>query len=318
MQIALGFMAAKHLFAACEVGLFEALAEGPATLDKLTQRLGIPRRTARITADAMVALGLLQRDGDAYRNGPAAAAFLSGSTPADLRPFMRLLRLRYDGWANFEAAIRTGEEPGFITQMNEEDQRIFSEGVEAASAGAALALAEVYEFERHERLLDLGGGTGSFLIPIVARHPQIHGGLFEIPAVAAIARQRLADRGLAGRVSVLEGDLLRDPIPDGYDSFLLANVVHIFSPEQNRDLFRRVHEHARQGSRLLLVSFWTDPSHTEPVFAAVMAGEFLLAGGEGDVYSEEEVHDWLETTGWAPLDRKPLAGPASLITAERV
>jgi hypothetical protein len=50
-----GSMAAKHLFVANEVGLFEELAEGPATLDELAWRSGVPRRTRRILADAMVA-----------------------------------------------------------------------------------------------------------------------------------------------------------------------------------------------------------------------------------------------------------------------
>ena len=55
-QVASGFMAAKHLFVANEVGLFEKLTEGPATLDELAQRVGIPRRIMRILADAMVTL----------------------------------------------------------------------------------------------------------------------------------------------------------------------------------------------------------------------------------------------------------------------
>ena len=60
-QVASGFMASKHLFVANEVGLFEGLAEGPKTLDELSARTGIPERTIRILADAMVALGFVER-----------------------------------------------------------------------------------------------------------------------------------------------------------------------------------------------------------------------------------------------------------------
>ncbi len=70
MQIAQGFMASKHLFAASELGLFEALGEGPVDLDGLAARTGLTRRTARISADAMVAIGLLNKDGDRYTNSP--------------------------------------------------------------------------------------------------------------------------------------------------------------------------------------------------------------------------------------------------------
>ena len=83
-QLAQGFMASKHLFAASELGLFEALGEGPVDLAGLAARTGLPARTARISADAMVALGLLELRGDCYANTPVAATFLSGATPADM------------------------------------------------------------------------------------------------------------------------------------------------------------------------------------------------------------------------------------------
>jgi Dimerisation domain len=54
-RVASGFMAPKHLFVANEVGLFEELAEGPATLDELARRSGVRRCTLRMLADAMVA-----------------------------------------------------------------------------------------------------------------------------------------------------------------------------------------------------------------------------------------------------------------------
>jgi uncharacterized membrane protein len=89
IQLAAGFMAAKHLFAASELGLFEALADSPAGLDALAARTGLTRRAARISADAMVTLGLLETNDGTYRNSPAAAAFLAGPGPGDLRPFLR-------------------------------------------------------------------------------------------------------------------------------------------------------------------------------------------------------------------------------------
>ncbi len=107
-QVATGFMAAKHLFAATEIGLFEKLASGPATVDELAQRTGSPRRTLRMVADAMVALGFLERVQDQYRNSPEADLFLSGRDPtSDLRPAMRFFNLfSYSRWEKFEEAVR--------------------------------------------------------------------------------------------------------------------------------------------------------------------------------------------------------------------
>ena len=81
--------------------------------------------------------------------------------------------------------------------------------------------------------------------------------------------------------------------------FLLANLIHYWSPEQNRALLRRVRDAAEPGSALLLADFWTDPTHTEPVQAALMAGEFAVHLRNGDVYSVDEVRGWLDDTGGA-------------------
>ena len=73
-----------------------------------------------------------------------------------------------------------------------------------------------------------------------------------------------------------------------------------------------------EGARLLIVDLLTDPTHTQPVGAALMAGEFLVIAGHGDVYSDAEVRGWLQETGWRPVETKPLAGPTSLLVAEAV
>jgi len=315
-QVASGFMAAKHLFVANEVGLFEQLAEGPATLDELAERTGISRRRLRILADAMVVLGFLERHGDSYQNAPIAATFLTGRTPADLRPFLRFWDLlSYPTWTKLEDAIRTGQAQSTL-DLPEEAQRIFSEGVEAIQAAPAQALPSTYDFSRHRRILDLGGGTGSWLSAILRQHSGLEGTLFELPAAAAIARRHLAGDPATQQVKVVEGDFFKDPIPAGHDVVLIANVVHLISPERILELLRRTRRDVPDGARLLLVDFWTDATHTEPAFAALIAGEFLVITGEGDVYSEEEAHRWLQQTGWRALEREPLAGPVSVIVAE--
>src|SRR5690242_4894565 len=109
MRIALGFMAAKHLFAASEIGVFEKLAGGPLTLDALASATAIPARTLRISVDAMTSLGFLEREDGRYRNSAATAAFLAGAPGPDLRPMLRFWdKLSYPAWLNLESAVRNG------------------------------------------------------------------------------------------------------------------------------------------------------------------------------------------------------------------
>jgi SAM-dependent methyltransferase len=310
-------MRAKHLFVAGELGIFEKLADGPATLEELAAMLGTPRRTTRIIADAVTALGLLERHGDKYRNSEMAQAYLSGRGLADMRSFIRFWnRLSYKRWLTLEDSVRKGQGVHGEFNFTAEEQKIFSEGVESFSAEHASALAAAYDFSRHQRVLDLGGGTGSFLKTLLQRHPELECTLYELPAAAQVACQRLAVDPLGRQIKIVEGDFLRDPLPKGHDVVLLAHVVHVLVPERNLELLRRARQAVVQGARLLIVDFWTNPTHTEPLTAALMAGEFLVVGGNGDVYSVDEGRSWLEQSGWRYVEHKPLNGPATLLVAE--
>ncbi len=317
MKVALGYMASKHLFAANEIGLFEKLAGQPATLDELAKRADIPPRTLRIVADAVVSLGLLDKQDGRYRNGAAAETFLSGGQGADLRPMLRLMnRMLYPQWLDFDAAIRTDGGHTKWGKMTAEERRIASKGIAAWTIPTATALAADYDFGRHRHVLDLAGGTGDFLVALLRRHPALAGTLFELPHTVAVARRALADKPEFPRIKIVEGDLFKDALPKGADAVIIANVVHIFSPARNLDMLRGVRHQVAAGARLLLIDFWTDPTHTEPAAASLMAGEFLLFAGEGDVYSAQEVQGWLAETGWRPVEHRPLNGPASVIVAE--
>jgi hypothetical protein len=317
-QVASGFLAAKHLFVAVELGLFEELAQGSATLEEMSQRTGIPARTLRITADAMVALNFIERQGEQYRNGPLAATFLAGTDQPDLRPLLRFWnRISYLRHARLEDAVRT-DEIIFKTALNEQEQRLYSEGVEAVTAGTANALPEKYDFGRHQSVLDLGGGTGSFLLAILRRFDKLRCTLYDLPAVTATTRLRFAQTPYRSRVQIVKGDFFKDPIPKGHDAILVANIIHCFPADRALELLKRVRSAASVAARLLLVDFWTNATHTEPVFAALMAAEFLLTPGRGDVYSLDDASAWFQKTGWRPIDHKPLAGPASLLVAEAV
>src|SRR2546430_3934535 len=76
LQLGLGFWGPKALLSAVELGVFTELARGPADLADLTARLGLHPRAASDFLDALVALGMLKRDGGRYANTPETDFFL--------------------------------------------------------------------------------------------------------------------------------------------------------------------------------------------------------------------------------------------------
>nr|CAP12604.1 C3 O-methyltransferase [Streptomyces olivaceus] len=94
--------------------------------------------------------------------------------------------------------------------------------------------------ERFRRIVDLGGGDGGFLAEVLRRQPGTTGVLMDLPRVAASARARLAEAGLADRVTVVPDDFFRAPIPTDGDAYLLKGVLHNWSDDKVRELLHRL------------------------------------------------------------------------------
>jgi SAM-dependent methyltransferase len=315
IELFAGFMVSKTLFAAIELGVFAAVGPDGATSAEIGERCSIPQRSARAITDLMVDAGLLVRDGDRLRNAPDAEAFLAGRGPFDLRPLSRYWdTVSYPTWARAATAFRTRQ--GVRGDLDEEQAEAYESAVALVTAETAADLAREYDFGPHRRILDVGGGLGTFLKPILQRHAHLTATLVELPDVAALVAQQTATGPLAARLEAVGADFFTDPLPTGHDAILAANVVHLFDPERIVELLRRLREVVSPDGRLLLVDWWRTDAVPHPA-ARFGAGEFLMISG-GDLYQVDEVAQWLGETGWRFVGLQALPPPSGVIVAEPV
>ncbi|MFI6978762.1 methyltransferase [Embleya sp. NPDC050154] len=315
IEIAIAYMAAKQLFAANEAGLFEALADGPAPLDELATRTGLPERTTLILADAMVGLGLLERGEAGYTGSPAARRYLGGSTSdVDLRPFLTFLdTVSYPHWLGFAETTRTAR-PAPL-DLGGDRLGVFLGGVMTYNALHARMLVGAYDFGAHRRVLDLGGLSGSFLAEALRANPELSATFMSAGDLVGHAENTLAAAGVEDRVEVVTGDPLTDDVPTGFDLVLLEHVVHRFDAEQNRRIVAAARKAAAPGARLLLLDFFLEPNGTPRLIDTLHAGEYLVIDGT-TVYPRGEVEEWLTDAGWRPVDILELPGSPRVIVAE--
>ncbi|GIG88118.1 methyltransferase [Plantactinospora endophytica] len=312
-EAAAGFMLSKLLFVATEVDLFAAIPPEGATPQTIAERCRLPERSAATLPYLLAAAGLLERDGDRYRNAPDTEAFLSGRGPLDLRPILRYWdTVSYASWSRAGTAFRTRQP--VRGELTREQTEAYESAVAAVTTETAVDLARAYDFGRHRRLLDVGGGIGTFARPILRGHPQLTGTLLELPEVASIVGPDVSSGEFAERLDVRGADVFTDRLPDGHDAIVVANFLHLFPPERNLTLLTRLREVAPPDGRLLLVDWWRDGPTPHPS-ARFAAGEFLMISG-GDTYRPDEVADWLTATGWRFVGHQPLSPPAGLIVAE--
>lgn len=311
-----GFLNTQALFAAMNIGLFTALSDGGATARELAQRCDVPERSIRIIADVLTTCQILVRDGERYSNSPTAEVFLSGRGEVDLSVVLRYWDLvSYARAASATDAVRAGK--GIPVWLNSEQTAAYERSVAFTTSAVGHAIAEVYDFSGHARLLDVGGGIGAMLRPILVRHPHLSATLLDLPDVVGLARDELAVGSTAGRVKVAAADMFIDPIPPGHDVMLVANLLHLFPPDRNVVLLERLRAVASPRTRLMLVDLWRHWDSTPPPFAVYGAMEFLMISG-GDTYRPQEVGRWLEHAGWRALDCQSLDDTTSMIVAEPV
>ncbi|MEV4350162.1 methyltransferase [Actinoplanes sp. NPDC049596] len=302
-----GFMISKTVFAALDVGLFAEAGSEPVTPAELAGRCGIPHRSARAMTDLLAEAGLLVREGDGFRNAPDAEAFLSGRGPVDLRPLARYWEtVSYPAWTDATRAFRTRQ--GVRPELDKAQTEAYESAVALVTAETAADLARTYDFGRHRRLLDVGGGYGTFARPILAAYENLTATLIDLPEVASVVAGQAVPR-----LTAVGADIFEAPLPPGHDVILVANLVHLLPPDRITELFRRLRAAAAPGATLLLVDWWRTGPAPHPS-ARYGAGEFLVISG-GDLYQVDEVTAWLTETGWRFSGLTALPPPSGVIEA---
>jgi demethylspheroidene O-methyltransferase len=307
-----GFVYAQTLAACIELNLFEMLAEGPLSADILAARTGLPAASLQILTQAAVSLRLLQNAGGKIRLGPLGAALRGNPGIAAMVAHHKLF---YGDIADPVALLR-GTTP---TQLAEfwpyRGQAGQSSGYSALMAATQPMIAReiigAYDFTRHKKLLDAGGGDGAFLRLVAVQAPKLALQLFDLPEVADSARARLGDR-----VEVFGGSFKTDQMPAGADIITLIRVLHDHDDAAALQILKRAHAALAPGGTLLLAEPMAGTKGAEPVGAAYF-GFYLLAMGSGRARTPAEIEAMLTAAGFFKVRNLRTSQPmlTSLITA---
>lgn len=315
-----GFVYSQVTFAMVESGLLKVIAERPVTLDAASAAAALPRdSTARLLA-AAASLGLAeQTKDDRWTLGPRGAALVGNP---GVQAMIRHHRLLYADLADPLALLRAGPAPGGLADLwtygagaREVAVADYSALMAASQPMVAEQALAAYRFGRHQRMLDVGGGEGAFLTAIARAAPRLALGLFDLPAVAARARERLEAAGLAARTIVHEGSFTTDPLPAGYDLLTLVRVLHDHDDAQAAALLAQVRAALPARGRLLIVEPMAGTRGAESVGAYF--GFYLLAMGSGRPRTPREIISMLRASGFTKtrLLRTPLPLVARAIVA---
>lgn len=313
ISLASAFYGSSVLFAASDLGVFGKLASlGEASSADVARELNLSPRGAELLLNGCVAVGLLDKSGELFRNTLAASIFLVPGSPGDLSNAIRYNRDVYSAWRRLPELARTGhpvELPETHLGEDSERTRAFVLSMHGRALGMGRAVVPRLDFKGCTTLLDIGGGPGTYSVLITNANPSLRSTVLDLPAVAAIATELIASQGASDRVNVLPGDYHTTPFPSPVDAINFFGMLHQESPDAIRDLFHRAFEALQPGGIVHVMDMMTDASHTAPAFSALFAVNMALTTENGWVFSDEELRGWLEEAGFVDFRVEALPPP---------
>jgi demethylspheroidene O-methyltransferase len=179
-------------------------------------------------------------------------------------------------------------------------------------------LLAAYDFGQHQVVLDVGGGQGGWVSALARHVPHLQLQLFDLPGVAELARQRIAEAGLSQRIRCIGGSFRNDDLPRGADLITLLRVAHDHADEAVVHLLRSIHAALPAGGHLLLAEPMAEPEG-RPCPSDAYFHFYLLAMGRGRLRTAGELQNLLMQAGFGSVRAIPNPVPlhGSLLLARK-
>ena len=304
---------------------FTWLDTHPSSIQEIARHFGFHERPVDVMTTLFVARSLLERDGATLRLSALAREHLVGSSQWFLGPYFPRVSdrpiardlieiLKTDKPANY--ASRKNEDDWHKAMENEAFAEEFLAAMDIRGRLTAQALAVRLDLGGGRRLLDVAGGSGIFACALAARFPDLTAAVFEKPPVDRIAARAIGRRGFASRVGVAAGDMLNDPLPEGYDVHLFSNVLHDWDVPVVRQLIRASARALPAGGEIVIHDTFLDADKSGPADIAAYS-VLLMHVTQGRCYGVAEIAGWLTEEGFTAMSHVHGAASRSALVARK-
>jgi predicted O-methyltransferase YrrM len=307
---------------AVELSIFDTLAAGPLTVERLCERLHLQPQRCEILLRMLDSLGLLIKHQETYQLSRVARDYLLKDGPffwghvwaAQATPVQIRLReaLKFEPGEPGGRPVE-GWESG---QMTDEMATTVTRMMNSHSLGAAHGLARSGATEGDRRLLDVGGGSGCFSIALAQQHRSLRCTIMDLAPVCRLANEYIRAAQLSDRVGTLPVDMFREAWPQGYDAVFFSNIFHDWSPKVCADLAAKSYRILPEGGHIRLHEMLLDGTGAHPRTTAAFS-VLMLAGTKGQQFTFAELAQILTGAGFVDVAATPTYGYYSLVSARK-
>lgn len=311
LQLSGGYWSACALHAGIKLDIFTPLAEAPLTATELAGSTGTSPRGLAMLLNSLAALNLLHKDGDTFSTTPFSHDYLSRTSPQYLGHIISHHHHLMESWAHLDQAVKSG---GPIRQRvshdaAEEERESFEMGMFNLAMQLAPRIVPNIDLSSRKRLLDLGGGPGTYAIQFCMHNPQLAAVVYDLPTTRPFAEQTIGRFGLTDRITFESGDFIEEGIKGPFDVAWLSHILHGEGPDGCAVMLEKTVAALEPDGMIMIQEFILDNSHDSPVFPALFSLNMLLGTPKGQAYSEKEIMEMLGAAGAIDVHRLPLELP---------
>lgn len=316
-----GYWASGAIHAGVVLGVFSALGARPASAAEVAAAVKGDERGVGVLLDALAALELVLKSQGRYAATAFSERWLREDSPEYLGHMIRHHHHLVESWARLHEAVAAGRpvRPR-ASHAGEEVREAFLMGMHNSAMLLAPQVAREVGLHGRRRLLDLGGGPGTYAAHFCLAHPGLSATVFDLPDTGRIAARIAARYGLEGRVDFSGGDFLADDLGGPYDAVWLSHILHGEGPEECRAIVRKAAAALEPGGVFLVHEFILDDAKDGPVYPALFSLNMLLGTPSGRSYAEGELRAMLEEAGVAGIRRLPMPPvvPSAILRGEKL
>ncbi len=292
------FRLSRVIATAMDLDLFTHMGSRLWTPKSLARTLKASERGIEILLRNLKTAGLLTQRGTSYRAEKLGRTFLNRNSPDYQGAYLELVHRQWEDWARLTDSVRTGKPVESDGQDDPEYRRSFTWAMHQRSRRPAKEVAAQLDLTNAETLLDVGGGPGTYALEFLKNHSTLRAGIWDRQPALEVAREIAQPLRHGKRLSCYPGDLFENPVPGTFDVMWVSNVLHIFSPAENKTLFKKLKRALNPGGRILIQdTFLMNKPGCDALETNLFAVTMLLFTPTGNTYDVRDVQQWLKTSG---------------------
>ncbi len=299
------------LQAAIRLDIFTYLSDASLSAEALAALLKCDERALNMLLRALAAMDLLVKDKVGYRCPEPICYWLDANSNQYLGHIIRHQHHLVESWSQLDQAVRNGQPQRERSSFSEDEwRRDFLLGMHNLSSMLAPQLVPLMPVGNPRKLLDVGGGPGTWSVHFCQQHPLLQATVFDLPESRSIFSQNINKIGMSDRISFVGGNFLEDPLGSDFDLVWLSHVLHAEGPQQAAQLVADAAAATAAGGILLIHEFILNDHAPGPIYPALFALNMLLGTEKGQAYSEQEIRDMCLNAGLVNVTRLPV--PATM------